>query len=308
MMTATLNNTQAAWPQLPLPHGLGKNFVTAHALARSAIFSTQSYGPKAERPHYFAKTELATTETSGIKVFQTAGHGLDQGDADVFYELLRRVISSGQEIHREARIYFKRSELLKTLGRAPGGKTRKLLDASLDRLFRAEFEFSVPGLFAGKSRLILKMQCPESVPEAEDNYDYDVLLDVELSRLFDRNQWTILRRTERQQLSGNPLAKGLHAFYATHHSAYPMNPNTLRCLMGRGTMQLSKFSVVLESALAEVKAATGWAKCELQLEGKNAGKVVVERGSPLYSSASSAKPKVDSFASDDARCGTNDDI
>ncbi|MGF7131407.1 hypothetical protein P3T40_002889 [Paraburkholderia sp. EB58] len=115
-MTAAQNNTQAAWPKLPLPHGLGKNSVTAHALARSAIFSTQSYGPKAERPQYFAKTELATTKTSDIKVFQTAGRGLDQGDADVFYELLRRVFNSGQEMHREARVCFNRGELIKTLG------------------------------------------------------------------------------------------------------------------------------------------------------------------------------------------------
>jgi hypothetical protein len=83
-MTAAPNNTPAAWPKLALPHGLGKNSVTAQALARSAIFSTQSYGPKAERPQYFAKTELATTKTSDIKVFQSAGRGLDQGDADVF--------------------------------------------------------------------------------------------------------------------------------------------------------------------------------------------------------------------------------
>jgi hypothetical protein len=307
-MTAAPNNTPAAWPKLALPHGLGKNSVTAQALARSAIFSTQSYGPKAERPQYFAKTELATTKTSDIKVFQSAGRGLDQGDADVFYELLRRVFNSGQEMHREARVCFNRCELIKTLGRAPGGKTRKLLDDSLDRLFRAEFEFSVPGLFVGKSRLILKMQCREPESAMACEYDYDVLLDVELSRLFDHGQWAILRRSQRQLLSRNPLARGLHAFYSTHLSSYAMDPETLRLLMGRKTMQSSKFLAVLEPALAEVKAATGWAKCELQLGGKNAGKVVVERGIRGDSSASTGSSNVAASVADDAQCDPYDDI
>jgi hypothetical protein len=298
-MTAALENSMAAWPMLPLPHGLGKNSVTAHALARSAIFSTQSYGPKAERPVYLAKTQLATTETSDIKVFQTAGRGLDQGDADVFYELLRRVFNSGQETRREARVCFNRSELVKTLGRAPGGKTRKLLDESLDRLFQAEFEFSVPGHFVGKSRLILKMYCREPGSVTEPNSDYDVLLDVELSRLFDNGRWSILRRSERQQLGRNPLAKGLHAFYSTHSSPHPMKPDTLRLLMGRRTMQSSKFLAVLEPALGEVKLATGWPKCELQREGKHAGKVVVDKGLFVSSPAMARNSKPSTSDVDD---------
>ncbi|MCP3722370.1 hypothetical protein M3I53_04350 [Paraburkholderia sp. CNPSo 3272] len=287
-MTATPNNTLAAWHKLQLPHGLGTNFVTAQTLARSAIFSTLTYGPKARRPQYLSKTQLATTDTSGIKVFQTAGQGLDQGDADVFYELLRRVVNSGQERHREARVYFNRGEVIKALGRTPGGNTRKLLDDSLDRLFHAEFEFSVPGLFVGKSRLILKMLGPEC--ESETEHDYDVLLDVELARLFDGGQWTLLRRSVMQSLKGNPLAKGLYAYYSTHLSPYPMLPGTLRDLMGRKGMQLSKFVAVLRPALAEVKKATGWAKCELELTEKNAGKVVVERNKKNKKEAKDTAP------------------
>jgi hypothetical protein len=211
-------------------------------------------------------------------------------------------------MHREARVCFNRCELIKTLGRAPGGKTRKLLDDSLDRLFRAEFEFSVPGLFVGKSRLILKMQCREPESAMACEYDYDVLLDVELSRLFDHGQWAILRRSQRQLLSRNPLARGLHAFYSTHLSSYAMDPETLRLLMGRKTMQSSKFLAVLEPALAEVKAATGWAKCELQLGGKNAGKVVVERGIRGDSSASTGSSNVAASVADDAQCDPYDDI
>ncbi|MEX3999692.1 plasmid replication initiator TrfA [Paraburkholderia sp. EG285A] len=275
-MTATQNSTLAAWPKLPLPHGLGKNYVTAHALARSAIFSTQVYCKKAPRPRYLSKTKLGATESSGIEVYQTAGHGLDQSDAEVFYELLRRVFNSGHEMHREARVYFNRAELMKALGRAAGGKTRELLDQSLDRLFGAEFEFSVPGIFIGKSKLILKMYRREC--KAETEHDYDVLLDVELARLFESGQWTLLRRSELQCLKGKPVARGVYAYYSTNLSPYPMLPETLRDVMGRKGMQLSKFVKVLKPALAIVQKATGWAKCELETTGKNAGKVVVERG------------------------------
>jgi hypothetical protein len=275
-MTVQQHETPATWPKMLLPHDLGKNVITAHALARSAIFSTQSYGPTAERPQYFGRTPLPTT--GHIKVFQTAGHRLDQGDADVFYELLRRVLTDTRETHREARVYFSRGELLKALGRSLGGNTRRCLDESLDRLFRADFEFSVPKLFVGKSRLILKMSRYE--PESAANYDYDILLDVELARLFGQRQWTILRQSQRKRLEGNPLAKGLHAFYSTQLAPYPMNLVTLKNLMGRESMQNSKWRAVLQTALTKVKRATGWDVCELKLEGRDAGKIVVERREP----------------------------
>jgi len=110
-----------------LPRGLGENVVTAHALARSAIFSTQSYKPVAEGPEYFGRTSLPTT--GRIKVFQTAGHPLDQGGADVFYELLRRVLTDTREMQREARAYFSQWELLKVTGSGLGGNTRKCYTA-----------------------------------------------------------------------------------------------------------------------------------------------------------------------------------
>ncbi|OWJ57812.1 plasmid replication initiator TrfA [Paraburkholderia caledonica] len=272
-MTAMQDDTLATWRKLPLKYGLRNNLVTAHALARSAIFSTQSYRCHAQRPLYLEKTPL--TSTSDIKVFQTAGHQLDQGDADVFYELLRRVFASECEMQRESRVCFNRAELLKALGRSSGGKTRKLLDESLDRLFRAEFEFSVPGLFTGKSRLILKMHRRDK--ESTAVFDFDVLLDVELAKLFDRKQWALLRQSQRQLLEGNPLARGLHAFYSTLVSPYPMYPETLKQLMGRQTMQESKWRAALLTALDKLKRATGWTRCELETEGKNAGKVVVVR-------------------------------
>ena len=284
-MTALQNAAPATWPKLQLKHGLNNNLVTAHALARSAVFSTQFYRSHAERPLYRERTQLPST--SDIEVFQTAGHQLDQGDADVFYELLRRVFAGGSEMCRESHVLFSRANLLKALRRSAGGKTRKLLDESLDRLYHAEFEFSVAGRFSGKSRLILKVHRLDKRTAAGE--DYDVLLDVELARLFDGNRWTILRRSQRGLLDGKPLAKGLHALFSTWSNPYAMNPETVLLLMGRKGMKPGKWLKVLLPALADVKLVTGWAKCELATQGVHAGKVVVEKGD--FAAVRAAKSK-----------------
>ncbi len=302
-MTALQNASPVTWPKLPLKHGLNNNFVTAHALARSAIFSTRFYRSHAERPLYRERTKLPST--SDIEVFQTAGHQLDQGDADVFYELLRRVFADGCERCRESHVLFSRAELLRVLERSAGGKTRKLLDESLDRLYHAEFEFSVHGHFSGKSRLILKMHCLDK--RTATGEDYDVLLDVELARLFDDNRWTVLRRSQRRLLDGKPLAKGLHALFSTWSDPYPMLPETLLRLAGRQGTQLSKWLKVLVPALADVKLVTGWAKCELETQGVHAGKVVVEKGD--CAAARAAKSKTRKAVSEQTvEHGLDDDI
>lgn len=299
MSTSQVEN-QSEWPKLPLPYGPGQNFIVAHTFSRSAMFSTQLYRRHAERPIYLGKTELATTLTSDARVFQTRGHRLDQGDADVFYELLRRMFVKENEFHRDAWIRFNRSELLDALGRRRGGKTRTLLDESLDRLSRAEFDFVVPGLLAGRARMIRKMR-PAGSREAMD-CDYGILLDAELARLFGSGQWTLLRQLERRRLAGNPLAKGLHALYASFTRPYPMKSSTLKQLMGRESMRESKWRTALQTALHDIKQATGWSTCELQSTSAGDWKVVVAKGpaarvSKRDSGALPARPR--STGSDD---------
>ncbi|MDE1143505.1 MAG: plasmid replication initiator TrfA [Paraburkholderia tropica] len=280
-MTALTDRESTAWPKLPLKYGLSRNFVAPNSLAQSAVFSTQYYRSNADRPEYSTPKELKIMGERN-EVYQTAGHRLDQGDADVFYELLRRVLENGCAMDRETHVRFNRGELLKALGRTRGGTTRTSLDASLDRLYRAEFKFSVPRLFEGRSRLILKMI--RSSPDSPMEYEYDVLLDVELARLFDGGQWTLLRRSQRDKLKNMSLARGLHALYSTLLTPHPMFPETIQELMGRDSMQDSKWRKVLAGALKELQKATGWARCELAIDDKKQLMVFVERDA-------NAKPK-----------------
>ncbi|MCO4879923.1 plasmid replication initiator TrfA [Paraburkholderia caribensis] len=269
-MTALPDHEHAAWPKLSLKYGLNRNLVAPNSLAQSAVFSTQYFRSNADRPEYFEATNL---EALGkVEVFQTAGHRLDQWDADVFYELLRRVLIDGGEAAREVHVQFNRGELLEALGRTRGGTTRASLDASIDRLYRAEFRLCVPRLFEGCSRLILKKF--RSSPSSPLEHEYDVLLDVELARLLDRGQWTILRRSQRDQLKKKALARGLHALYSTLLTPYPMLPETVQKLMGRETMQGSRWRDALAEALVELKKATGWTRCELAIN-KDTKKLMV---------------------------------
>lgn len=280
------------WPQLELKHGLGPNIVAPFAFARSAIFSSQVYRRHADRPHYTASGKLVATDK--LEIYQTAGYQLDQGDADVLYELIRHVFRQGDADRRESRVCFNRRQMLAALGRTHGGKTRALLDASIERLYAASFEFRIPGLITGMSRLLLSVLRREDSTNQE--HDYEVLIDVRLAQLFNQGRWALLRKSEREKLAGDPLAKGLHAYFSTHRDPYPIKQETLKSLTGRGSMQESKWRAVLRDSLERLKHATGWYICELVTSGKNAGMVVVVRAAPKQSKQGKTTPSPTSAA------------
>lgn len=271
-MTTATSTAPALWPDCLIEQGLS-NLITPNALAQSAIFSTQVFRGPMIRPRFLERKQLASL--SHMAVFQLSGEQLDQGDADVFFELLRRVIANGDGSSREARVCFNRVELLHALGRKKGGNSVRLLTDSLERLTDATFFFQIPGLLTGRSRLILKSLTRIDVPTMET--DYDVLIDVELSKLFSNEQWSFLRKSERLSLSHDPLAKGMHAYFSTFQDPYPIKVTTLQSLMGRESTQSSKFIETLKASLRKLKEVTGWKTCEIAESGPNIGKVVVEK-------------------------------
>ena len=313
MTTSTAVVAPPLWPTATTKGGLS-NLITPHALAQSAIFSTQVFRSQATRPRYSEKTQLASL--GHMSVFQLAGEQLDQNDADVFLELLRRVLENGDGDSREARVCFNRVELLRSIGRSKGGNTLRLLSASLERLTDATFYFQIPELLTGRSRLILKSLTQEDAPELEA--DYEVLIDVELAKLFGREQWSFLRKAEREKLSGDPLAKGLHAYYSTHKLPHAMLISTVQRLMGREGMQASKFRRALQSSLSNLKRATGWFVCEIAETGPKKGKVVVVKSRPVAAKKESKAPKgtqlpalaegTASTSWDQVRCGADLDL
>lgn len=282
------------WPQLELKYGLGPNTAIPFAFARSSIFSSQVYRGHANRPQYNLPTELVAT--GQIKIYQTAGYQLDQGDADVLYEIVRKLFNQEDTSGNEPRVLFNRRHLLEALGRAPGGKTRALLDASIERLFAASFEFQIPGLITGTSRLIMNVVRREDAVNQE--HDYNVLIDVRLAQLFGQGRWVLLRKSERAKLGSNPLTKWLHGYYSTHREPFHIKQKTLKSLTGRGDTQDSKWLSALTTSLEELKKATGWHICELVAAGKNAGHVVVVRDEPKQKKQTKMVPSATMNATD----------
>lgn len=261
-----------AWPELTLPHGLLTDTrISANLLVRSAAFSTLDYAGGAIRPEIKEPLQLAAIAPYELE--QVAGVRLSQNDSDLFYWLLARAYRDGPP-SGDPHVYFKRNEAFQALGRARGGKTDVLLEDSLMRLYQADFAYKVPGI-AGRTRMISGI---ERFASNSKPYDYRVSLAQGVAALLEGGEWLVLPGTEREQLAERSLAKGLHAFYTSHRSAFPMFPATLKKLMGRESMQDSKWRHALDKALEHVQKATGWVQCEVVKAGPYTGKVVVHKG------------------------------
>jgi TrfA protein len=267
------------WPELELPYGLlDGNHIAANALVRSAIFGTLDYTGTAARPEIIEPLALGAIKPYVIT--QVAGVRLSQSDADVFFWLLARAYRNGAPTGN-AQVFFTHNEACAELGRSRGGKNAALLDASLQRLYDADFSYNVPSLLVGRSRLI---SCVERFERGAKPYDYKVTIADGLTSLLAGGEWIMLPASERDKLVGEPLAKWLHAFFASHRTVFPIKHSTLKYLTGRTDaegktgMQDSKWIRALEKALARVQAATGWGQCELVKTGPLTGKVVVKKG------------------------------
>lgn len=168
-------------------------------------------------------------------------------------------------------MYFRRNEVFAALGRSRGGKSDLLLDDSLQRLCSAEFKYDVLG---SRHQTTLLSSCDRM----DGDNDYRATIAGAVAPLLDAGEWLLLQGKIRKQLAADPLAVGLHAFYASHQHAYPMLTTTLKALMGRESMQESKWQAKLVLSLGLVQAATGWLKCGIASSGQYAGKVVVQTG------------------------------
>lgn len=263
-----------AWPSIDLPHGLMADARLApHVLVRTAAFSTLDYSGAARRPTFTEPTILATM--APFHVAQTAGSRLSQSDAEIFFWLLGRAYRHGAPVGN-ADVYFKRAEALEAMGRRRGGKSDRLIGESLHRLSSARFNCNSIGIGSQNDVQLLSSVIRHS--SLEKPYDYKVTLPRSAAALLDANEWVVMQADVRIELVDDPLALSLHAFYSSHRSAYPMLPGTLKMLMGRESMQESKWRHALCKALMRVQSVTGWWQCELVKEGMYAGKVEVKKG------------------------------
>lgn len=246
---------------LPLPYGLGSNTITARALVRSAIFSSQFYRGPSTRPCYQRPTRLASAE--GFDVLQLSGWQLDQADAELWHQIVRVAVLAGQgALTSYATVNVSLAQLMSATTRKKGGKTRALLSSSLQRLTDATFEIRC------RHQTVLFQPVVMVTSAAAKSGRLEVTLGAGLPELVQERQLVVLRRAERTPLLQEPLACGLHAYFASHVTPYPIKSQTLKRLLGRDSMQDSKWRLALVAALGRLREVTGWPVCLLGADDK----------------------------------------
>lgn len=279
------------WPEIKLPHGVKADArIVPHILARSAVFSTLEYAGAAQRPMIGEGHPVRLDATSQYRVEQLSGPRLSQSDADLLFWMLARAYRHGAPTGNAA-VFFKRGEALAALGRSRGGKTDALLAESLMRLRLAEFSFEERAP-TGEMVLLTQTRLLASAERSADDaapYDFRVTISVDVAELLRGGTWLALPGQLRKEFVSDPLAKGLHVYFASNKHVFDMWPDTLKGLMGRESMQDSKWRRALENALSKIRVTTMWPQCELLKKGAPAGKVVVRKGTAR--SADSSRPR-----------------
>lgn len=211
-----------------------------NSVLRSALFGAVRRGRRA----YQQRVEKATIDK--IKVLHT-GPTLDQADLDVWEQCLHLARESGLG----TRIEFSAHSFLKAIGRSTGKSQHEWLKGAFTRLSASVVEIK-DGSRAYWGALL------HGGARNEELGCYIIELNPKIQALFGSDCWTQIQWSERQALSGHPLAQWLHGFYSTHAKPYPYRAETLRHLCGSETAALWKFRQSLRKALNVLAEATGW--------------------------------------------------
>jgi hypothetical protein len=288
-MTLTLPKLPKLKPIRGLPD---ENPLGIWALVRSAFFSTRPFVGVDARPEI---TEpLALHGVDGYEgIVQTSGQRLNQDDADVFYWLLAKAYFTRNPPLANVAIEFTREEAMRALNRSRGTNNFKALDDSLNRMVDAWFSYDMTGRkcrVRGRTNLLAAVEAVEK--DKGKGHLYRVFINPKVAELLEKGH-AYTRLTDTRFRLKSPLARALHAFFASQYTSrpYPMTTDLLKKLTDRNELpgrrkaqQESKWLENLKDALAKVKDETGWPICELISESdpnpKWAGKVVVRKNSP----------------------------
>lgn len=276
--------------KLNLPYGIGDNYALPYAVCRGGVFSSIEYVGKASklRPVYTKPTLIA--QYGSVQVFQTAGEQLNQGAADVYAELIRlaleQPITAGQRIE----VAINADAFLKAIGRDRGVNNRIWLADEIARLKRASFRYEIPGLKAWETSFIADFTEDRSFREVKTSASFVIELNARMVQVYQKG-WALLNGPARRslQVKKDHLAKALYAFYATHKFPVDISAAELKKLVGRAEIrdgggnvlrraqQNSKWIQDLDTSLANLKLATGWAVCEYR---RDTGKVRIVKELP----------------------------
>lgn len=168
-------------------------------IARSPLFASISRGARTIR-----KDEVLPSPT-GVVITYT-GPQLDQGDCDVFMQLIYN--QRGKTLGEPVTIV--RDQFLRDIGRADGGSMYAWLKASLDRLQMAVVKVE-------SERYRLRSPLVGKVIEDKIDKTFQIVIDTDIAEMFAPNQRALVDWQKRSGIQKREhLSKWLHNFTASH--------------------------------------------------------------------------------------------
>jgi hypothetical protein len=230
----------------PLPEWPEGTAALMNALIRSEVFSPLEKVKARER-----LCDAPLVSQSNYTVIYT-GIPLDQGDADVFLQIisLHSGVIPGSPIRLSIRPF------LQKIGRAYGTRNRDWMIESLERLSSAYFKikFSTNTYVGEYSGGILDVEFLHDANSEKSDLKIMVTIPAQFFNRF-LHDYSKLPMRKRLALKGrsSQLAKWLHSYYASHREPYPVSVDFLRRLSGSKIRDLFVFRHQLKLALQLLK-------------------------------------------------------
>lgn len=215
-----------------------------NALARSALFTVTGADRETGKRTMFKKRLVASIR--GTKIEYT-GELLNQNDEDVMLQAihLSRLMPLGECVEFTAHAFIRQ------LGWTINSRSYVRLRDCLDRLKATGVIISVDGETKGFNGSLIRKFMWTTEDGMTKLTRWRVWLEPEIIALFGPVSYSKIEWDQRLRLS--PLAKWMHAFFATHREPFGYKLVTLKELCGSETKQLFHFRKRIKKALAELQ-------------------------------------------------------
>ena len=189
--------------------------VAPNAINRSSIFGVVRRGKR-------KRLKNVVLATIGETEIAFSGVALDQGDKDVFYELLHRAKSgfiNAKKEQKSIEVRFSTREFLRAIDRTESGASQRWLRDSIERLSEARIKIKYKDLV---------YRGPLIVREIENLDTKDIILDIDkaIGELFTQRTITKVGWRTRLALGSRDTAKWLYD-YILSHRATQANPHRI---------------------------------------------------------------------------------
>lgn len=210
-------------------------------IVRSALFSASN------RPRTMMKREEIYA-TNNVKIMYT-GESLRVSDDSV---ILEELIYRARNVPHGNWVQFKQSEIIKALGWHNNKTYQQRFKNSIARMKSGTAEIFSPMLRRTiLVSLIRKVEKDEPVKRGQGT-TYRVKFESEVIALFDKENYTRIRKDKRKLLS--PIALHLFRYYSSHTKPFAIKLTTLKKLVGSSeSSKLSVFRKNLLKALDQLK-------------------------------------------------------